>query len=338
MTRWLKRLAFVMLVATIFGGIALKFAVSQFQSRRVKAATGQSVNFPHQGREREYRIHVPKSYSDNKPIPLLDFMHGGGGDSITASVMGVTSLAEEQEFIVVYPNAINRHWNDGRKSPLFLEHDQQIDDADFVISVVEQVKQKYSIDRTRVFCAGVSNGGFMTQRLAIEKPEVFAAAGIFIASMGEPLKGKFDPKLPVSLVLINGTKDPLVPYDGGPVKVELFPKLNRFRKRLPANRGTCIATEEVAAMWVKRNGISEAPTVKRLPDTDSDDGSHVEHSLWTGGQQGTAVALYKVIGGGHTVPGGQSYARESMIGKVNRDMDGLEAMWQFFNDHARRPK
>ena len=320
----------------MFLSISIPFAVAQFRSLRERTATGKSVTFEHGGIEREYRIHVPKTGADRCALPLVIFLHGGGGDSIQGSRTGLTPLADQHKFIAVYPCAVDKNWNDGRKLAKRSEENRTIDDVAFIAAVVDRVKKQYNVDGTRVFCAGISNGGFMTQRMAIEKPELFAAAGIFVASMGKPLEEKFDPKLPMSMIFINGTEDPLVPYTGGGIEVDLFPRMKRLRGKPIESRGNCVATETVVDMWVKRNAIAGQPTIANLPDKDTTDGSQVEMRLWQDGKQETAVALYKVIGGGHTIPSGMQYLPEKLIGKVNRDIDGLQTMWQFFIDHARK--
>lgn len=324
------------LYVLVFLSVGASPAYAQLQSFRERTATGESVSFEHDGLDREYRIHVPKSYSSPRAAPLFVFLHGGGGDSVQGSKMGLTPIADKHGFIVVYPSAVNKNWNDGRELQKRSERDRKIDDVAFIAAVVNRVKKDHSIDSDSVFCAGISNGGFMTQRMAIEKPQLFAAAGIFVASMGKTLKEKFDPKLPMSMVFINGTEDPLVPYGGGEVQVDLFPKLTRLRGKSVESRGICVATEEVVEMWVERNGITSEPTVTDLPNKSTSDDSQVEFRLWKGGKHGTAVALYKVIGGGHTVPGGMQYLPQRLIGRVNRDIEGFETMWQFFRGYARK--
>ncbi len=74
----------------------------------------------------------------------------------------------------------------------------------------------------------------------------------------------------------------------------------------------------------------------KLPDKNTDDGSHIERTLWTGGTDGTTVALYRVVGGGHNIPGAWQYLPERIIGKTNRDIDGLETIWKFFEQHGRK--
>ena len=310
-------------------------ATGQMTLRR-KPPTGELVNFTHDGREREYRIHVPIAVRERKKIPLVVCLHGGGGNADQGSKMGLTAVADRHGFIALYPGAIDRHWNDGRNSTLYVEHDKHVDDAAFIIDVIERVKNDHDVDESRVFVTGVSNGGFMTQRLAIEHSETFAAAAVVIASMGKPLKARFTPKHPVSIAFLNGTADPFIPFEGGPVTVTLFPKLNQLRRTTEARRGFCIATDDAVSMWVKRNGVRAKPRVQKIADKNTEDGCHVELHLWTGGDRGTAVALYKVIGGGHTLPGGIQYLPEKVVGKTNQDIDGFEEIWGFFVKFARK--
>ncbi len=324
----------LLVTAVLIVGFAIAI---EAQIRKWPTISGEPVTIQHGDQERRYRIHVPKGYDGKTKIPVVLFLHGGGGTDEQASRMGLTPLADKHQFVAVYPNAINKHWNDGRESQRFIEHDRTIDDVAFLIAVLEDVSKKYNVDKTRVFAAGASNGGFMTQRLAIERSEVFAAVGIHIATMGEPLSKRFNPEHPVSILFMNGTKDPLVPYDGGEVVVDLFPNLSKLSRREQPSRGKCISTDDAVALWVKRNGLmSTQPKRSKIADSNKDDESTVEQLLWTGGEQGTAVALYRVEGGGHAVPGGTQYLPARVIGQTNRDIDGLEVMWLFFASHARK--
>lgn len=307
------------------------------QRQLSRNAADKHVSFKHDGRERNYILHVPASYKKSEPCPLVVCLHGGGGDAQKGAKMGLTPVADKHGFIAVYPGAIDKHWNDGRKSERFAEHDRNIDDVKFIKSVIERVTREYNIDKNRIFATGASNGGFMTQRLAIEMSDTFSAVGIFIASMGEPLSKDFDPDLPVSVMYMNGTEDPMIPYEGGEVVVELAPRLNRLRQRSRPSRGKCISTEDAVQHWVKRNRIETEPEVMEIDDKNQSDGCHVQLSLWKNGERGTAVALYKVVGGGHTLPGGRQYLPQRLVGKTNKDIEAFETMWQFFKTYARQP-
>lgn len=100
-----------------------------YAQRGQKNATGVRHSFQHQGKERAYRIHVPSSYEGKSPVPLLFCFHGGGGNAEIGSAMGFTPLSEKEGFIVVYPEGLNKHWNDGRNSPKYSEQDAETDDS-----------------------------------------------------------------------------------------------------------------------------------------------------------------------------------------------------------------
>ena len=296
--------------------------------------TGVEVTLEHKGHDRQYRIHVPKNYDEKMPWPIVLCLHGGGGSHDQASSVGLSPLADKNNFIAVYPNGINNHWNDGRDSQVYKEHDRLIDDVDYLITVVGKVREEYSVDAKQVFVMGISNGGFMTQRLAMEHSETFSAAGVIVASMGKAIEKDFNPELPVSIVYMNGTADPLVPYTGGRLTVDLFPRFRKLRGKPVENRGSCISTDAAVKHWLNRNGLKSKPTVTKIEDRDKTDSSTVELCLWTGGKRKTAVALYKVIGGGHGVPGTPEMLPK-ITGRTNQDINGLEKIWAFFRDHHR---
>ena len=283
--------------------LASDLCLAQFRRPR-RQPTGKTTGFEFGGYNRTYRIFVPDKLSNAKGVPLLLFLHGGGGTSVSSSAMGMTKIASREGFIVAYPEGWNKHWNDGRNSEVFAEQDKKIDDVKFLTALVKSLTKKYPVDQDKVFIAGVSNGGFMSQRMAMEKPELFAGVGIIIASMGRAIKKDFSPSEPVSILFINGTEDKMVPYDGGAINVNLFPRLSRLRGT-NKSRGYCISTEEAVQLWVKRNGLSKKePKVERLNDQVKEDNCSIETTVWSGGQRNTTVALYKVIGGGTYRSGG----------------------------------
>ena len=313
---------------------ALAVVEAKAQGFLRREPTGVRKTFEQGGLERVYRIHVPKSYDGSRKVPLVLFLHGGAGDADIGSRTGVTPLADKYGFIVVYPEGINKHWNDGRDSVRYREHDAKIDDVAFIRALVKSLQTRYKIDAGKIFAAGASNGGFMSHRLALEMSDVFSGAGIFIATLGKPLKEKFRPQFPVSMFFMNGTEDPLIPYDGGEVTVDFAPRL----KRKQPSRGICVSTEEAVGLWVQRNKLGgSVPQVEQIPDKDQADGCTAESTTWSDPNAAASVVLYRVEGGGHTIPGGKQYLPKRLIGNTCGDFDGLEAMWHFFETQGRKP-
>jgi len=322
------------------GAVLVCFCIIVMANAQQHRATGERHSFACGGEERAYRIHVPEKIAESKDkVPLVFCFHGGGGNAEIASRMGWTPLADEEGFIVVYPEGLNRHWNDGRTAKKFAEQDAKTNDVAFVLALLEKLKKDHSIDPNHIFVTGASNGGFFSQRMAIEAADQVAAAGVIIATMPKPFIDGTRPALPsrpVSVLIMNGTADPFVPHEGGPITPNFFPNLRRGTDR-DYGRGECSSTDEAVEFWLRRNGLDEKePETVALPDKAPKDGCKVERKIWTGGREGTSVVLYKVIGGGHTIPGGVQYLEEKIIGKTCRDLDGIRVVWDFFRAHPRQ--
>ena len=283
---------------------------------------------------REYVLHIPEGEHEQGTLPLLFVCHGGGGDAKRARKWGFDEVAKENGFAICYPEAIDGHWNDGRGGAKFKQHDAKIDDVGFVMALHKQLLAEHEeFDSHRVYVTGASNGGMFTQRLALEHATSFAAAATIIGSLPKPLAKDFKPDAPIPMLFMNGTEDPLVPYAGGTVTFALFPNLPRLRKQ--KSRGDVIATDASVALWIKSNHAKTEPTVALLPDRDKKDGAHIKVSTWPAEENGAPVVLYKVIGGGHTIPGGSQKVPKRVVGTVCGDIDGPQAIWTFLSAHRR---
>jgi polyhydroxybutyrate depolymerase len=196
---------------------------------------------------------------------------------------------------------------------------ENVDDVGLVAAILDSLKKTYSVDAKRVYATGISNGGLMSQRLAIERSDLIAAIAPVAGSIAAPIAEKFAPKDPVSVIMFNGTEDPIMPFDGGVVS---------------RDRGMVLSSKEVAAKWVERNKC-KGPKHDNMPDQDPDDKCTVERDTWTGGENGTEVILYTVKGGGHTWPGGRQYAMPFLIGVASQDANATELIWDFFKKHKK---
>ncbi len=267
------------------------------------------------GRLRRYLYYVPEA---SKFSGLIIGLHGGGGspESFLRLTRGeFNDLAEKGKFIVVYPEAVEKHWNDGRGLNFYTSQRLNVDDVGFIKTLIEKFIKDYSIPERNVFVVGMSNGGMMAFRLACEMPDVISAIGIVASGMPENLKNscKFQR---VSVIMFIGTDDPLIPFEGGYVRF--------FRRKL----GKVISVEELIHLWTKGKDCRSTP-VKKLPDVDPDDGTTVTlRKYFCNG--GGKFYLYVVKGGGHTWPGGYRYLPEFIIGKSNRDIDACQEIFYFF--------
>jgi len=262
---------------------------------------------------RTFRIYLPKDLPEHAPLVLA--FHGGGSDG--AGMERLTKfdkLADREGFIVAYPNGVDKHWNDGRNM-------SQADDVAFVSAMIDRINDLHSVDAKRVFATGISNGGIFSHYLALKLFDRIAAIAPDAGGIAEGIEAGFTPKNPVSVFMINGTADPLVPYHGGAVA---------------RNNGHVIDTRDAADLWIKADGCQTNPAKGALTHKNTKDGCSVRWSRWSNGQTGTEVLLYTVDGGGHTWPGGPQYLPKIVIGPVCKDFDATEAVWDFFKHHPKQ--
>lgn len=295
----------------------------------------------HDGLTREYWLYDPREHGANTGRsggehgantalrPLIIVLHGGGGKAQKFDVMvgkanSFNALADREDLLIVYPQGFKKQWNDGREVASIDAQARELDDTGFIAGLIDLLVESRNVDPKRVYAVGPSNGGHMANRLACDIPGKVAAVGIVIGQMPKRMVDKCKPEKPVSVLIMNGTEDPLVPYNGGTVKV------------FGQERGEDISTEDTFAFWAKHAGFSGSPAIaaKQLPDTDPDDKTRV--SLKEYKVAAANVVLYTVTGGGHTWPGGRQYLFQSMVGRVSRDINATEVIWEFFKDSPKQ--
>lgn len=296
------------------------------KTRQVKNLT---ETLRHEGIERTYHIHLPPGFSKDEPAPLVFALHGGGGegrrfDQYTTQGT-LTAAADKRGVVLVFPEGINKQWCDGRTEILKMK--KTYDDVGCISGIIDTMVKNYGIDPKRVYATGISNGGFMSVRLAMDLSEKIAAVAPVAAQISKALKDK-TPKLPISIMIVNGTKDPLVPFDGGHIR------LFRFGR----SRGEALSTASTVEHFRLHNGCGKTPEKSTLQDKDPNDGTSVEIEKYTGGKNGTEVILVKVIGGGHTWPGGKQYLKPRIVGAVCRDINASEMILDFFLGHSRKER
>lgn len=274
------------------------------------------------GLTRTYAILVPASYTGEQPAPLVLALHGGNGTARKMEYLTqLDPIAQREGFILVYPEGVDRQWNDGRNARFGRPRNLDVDDVGFIAALIDQLTSEFNIDPHRVYATGVSNGAMMCHRLACELAGRFAALAPVIGAMPEPLHATCDPSDPVPMIMFNGTKDRLVPWDGGYVVGR--PKW-----------GSVISVPDTVQYWVNHNQCNPNPEVVPMPDTNSYDGTLVYRETYSGGQSGAEVILYHIEGGGHTWPGGARYQLRFLLGRVSRDISVSELIWEFFAEHV----
>lgn len=274
------------------------------------------------GVERTYRLYVPPGIAAGPPVPLVLVLHGGGGAGV--SMVGLTrasfhALADRAGAVIVYPDALNNNWNDGRDDFRSKSHSANIDDVGFLRALVANVASRFPIDTSRIYATGASNGGMMSFRLACEAADMFAAVAPVIGSLPASLAGSCKPAQPIGVVMMNGTEDRLVPYEGG---------------YIIQKRGTVLGVEDTARRFASANGCAALPVTEALPDRDPDDDTRATRITYTGCTAGGGVTLYRIDGGGHTWPMGMPYAPR-LAGRVSQEIDGTQVIWDFLMQYRR---
>lgn len=268
------------------------------------------------GRERTCIVQTPKNPAGK--LPVVFFFHGGGGQGSNMAASGFRDMVAREGFLAVYPQAWKSNWNDGRQSATIASQVDNVDDEKFVRAIVDDLASRRATGRSRVFATGVSNGGIFSHFLAVKAADLFAGIAPMIGGLAEPLAERFEPSHPISLLVIQGDADPLVPINGGGIA-------GRDR------RGRIISTDVMLAKYLAHNGITGEPAVTTLPDMAPDDGTVTVAHRYPPGRNGARVEYYLVKGGGHTMPGViRGLDRESLVGKTSRDFNAFEVIWQFF--------
>jgi polyhydroxybutyrate depolymerase len=278
----------------------------------------------HNDLRRSWRTYVPAAKSEKPALLLL--LHGsrGNGERMRASTTfySFDVLAEREGFIAVYPDGYQQHWNDCRAGADYAANLENIDDVGFLSTLVQLMAADQGVDLARVYVAGMSNGGHMAYRLGLEAPQLVAGIAAVAANM--PVDANLDCERsgrPVSVMIMNGTADPVNPYNGGVVKIAGN-----------TSRGDVMSSVATADYWAALAGYENESQSQVWPQRAPDDGTSVESTRWAG-QGKPPVQLISIRGGGHTVPN-PVFSLPRILGATSHQLDGAEVIWSFFEDSA----
>lgn len=283
----------------------------------------------HQGRLRSFRLYVPDP-PPKQPCAAVLLLHGHGGSA--DQLLGVTGrqapyrvwmpLADRDNFVLIAPDGLvgpdgKQGWNDARN----IATNPDSNDVEFLIKLVETIARAYPIDSSRVYATGTSNGGHMVLRLAAEAPDRFAAVAAVAAANPDPIF-RLKPKNPISVLLMNGTNDRILPYGGG---------------KMIHDRGNVQSTDESVRYWSRHNGCEEKPQSFEYPDDIEEDRCTASRRTYRNAALNVEVAVIQIRGGGHTEPSvEQRYSRPflAIVGKQNQDIEMANEVWNFFQDKS----
>lgn len=286
---------------------------------------GQTIivdSLEHQGLKRKYTIHQPQGYTNTTPTPVVLMLHGGGGTMQNAQAFTqLNFVSKSNVFLAVYPQGYTPvqngfSWADGRGTAA---DNAGIDDVGFIDKLLDVLENDYSSDTERIYICGFSNGGFMTQKLACQANERFAAMASLGSIMDTILFSNCNPNRPIPMFLLLGTADPFVPYNGGKMIGS-------------GNVAPIMAMDKLVNFWKTNNGCSTASPPINLSDINTNDNSTVTIFDFKGCDcDNSMVKFYRINDGGHTWPGVPNPIYEILSGPTNQDIHASEELWSFFS-------
>ncbi len=268
----------------------------------------ENGSFMFEGVERDYFVYLPSNYTPGDQWPLVFNLHGYTSNATEQYLYsGFTAVADTANFILCYPNGTpntvvqGNGWNVG-----FPFATNTADDVGFLSALIDTLHTHYNINLDRVYSCGISNGGYMSYKLACELTDRIQA----VASVaGTVVPNQLDDCMPSSTIpvmQIHGTADDVVPYNGS----------GQF----------ALPIEELITYWTEHNDCTNSPDTVFIADTDPQDGSTAQWITYTDCDTDREVWFYKIIGGGHTWPGAGVN-----IGVTNKDINASVEIWRFFN-------
>ena len=256
------------------------------------------------GIKRKIVTYIPSNASE--AMPLVISLHGG-----FASPRGMFHLADfrpvadREKFIVVCP-ASKHFWHDGADL-------HGIDDVKFIDHLINYMIKTYHADPQRIYVTGISNGGFMTTRLACQLHDRIAAVAVVAATLD--IGEGYGLTSPMPVLYIHGTKDPIVSFNGG----KLFGR-------------AVYSHNDIIKKWVIMNNCDPKPIVTNIPDA-AQDGTSLVKEEYHNPDNNLKVISYTVSNGGHTWPGGWQYFPKFIVGKTTHNLNACETIWEFFKPY-----
>ncbi|MFG1477756.1 PHB depolymerase family esterase [Xanthobacter sp. V4C-4] len=268
---------------------------------------------------RSYLVSNPAGVSG--PAPVVIALHGAMQTPQSfRAYFGLDAAAAANGFIAVYPEGEGRVWNDSRPAAMRLKAMLRPgDDVAFLVALAGKLVADGVADPARIYLTGISNGGFMVQRMACEFAPVFAAYSVIMATTAANAREECHPARPVPILFIHGTADTVVTYGGFWTPV-----------------GATLSAPDSAGLFARLNGC--AGSARRvLPDLDPADGTTVSERVWQGCRDGATVTLLTIENGGHQSPARVETRPDlatPFLGLRNHDIDAGEEVWRFMSAFA----
>lgn len=283
------------------------------------------------GQSRRYLCITPSNMPTVHSMPVLVYLHGLH-DSIDrySSTPFIQQFANHYGWMVVVPEALpyvasmggfsfdmGRTWNAHMTINVMgfpLEIQNEVDDPGFLLAMMDSVRNAFNVDNDSVFLTGMSMGGFMTHRMAIEHGDCFAAFAAVSGLITLPYADT-PPVCPVRMMHIHGTDDAIVTDQG---YFNVIPALGNLQVGLSA--------EETVEYWVNHNNCDATPTVDSLPDR-TDDGLRFVRHTYANSDNKHEVQFLQVIGGDHAWYSDERYYDVDYLTEIHAFFTGSHATY-----------
>ena len=218
----------------------------------------------HQGLEREYLLYAPTAVRSDAPLVIV--MHGYTGNMHDiASYVGMNELADENGFVVAYPQGTedsdgNNFFNVGYD----FHSSSNVDDVGFVRAIVEEIDSQYGLNKDAIFATGMSNGGDMSFLLACEASDLFRAVAPVAGSMMTNMLSQCEPEIALPVLEIHGDEDRVTRLGGDRENEDGW--------------GAYWDLETTMAFWAKKTGFRRRTEV--LSEYPNGDGKLVRSITW----------------------------------------------------------
>lgn len=291
--------------AALLGASLLPAQAGEVPLVPTKGTTSFVQGVTWQGVGRSVVFIKPNKKTSGKAPAIVLLHYNGGTPNLMANIAQAGKWAAKMGYWVIVPPAIDGQWND---SPA--DRNNPTDDVGFLTQVIQTAVAQYPIDATRVSMAGLSNGGFMTERMACERPELIASGVAVAAVMRTALYNECAPGRAVPMTYVMGTADPIVAYDGQPTM-----------KSAPTS----------FSFWDGVNRCNDAMNSNSTLKTKVKDGTSVTLQHNAACSSRGEVNLYTVNGGGHAWPGAKNVGGSwpSAYGVVSQNLDTTTMIGNF---------
>jgi len=275
---------------------------------------------------RSYLLAQPSRPAEGRR-PLVIVLHGAGasagqvmGQAFPPSPLSVwLEIVERENVVVLAADAGAGGWSDCFASA---ERVAKKDDVAFISALIDKAVAEYDVDAGRVYLIGVSRGGLLAYRAAVEIPHKLAAFSVVLSCMPPPHAAR-PPTVALPALIIGCTADPLMPYRGG-----------KYFYTLGFLDPVC-SIEDSARTWRELAGLPDQASVLELPKLNRWDKTRATRWMWGDKADGLQVGLYKIENGGHAEPSitkRYPYFINKLVGRQNADFEVAEAAWEFFRE------